>query len=95
MKRPLLACTVLAAAALLGALPSAQAAPQKPAHQSTHRRVAESNSVCLADQMRIADVIDRYESMSPQMRQTAKRLRTRCLPTYSDPSDWATWPNGG
>lgn len=95
MKRTLLTCTIVAAAALLGPLPSAQAAPQK------HHHVAASTSSCLVRQRQaLAVTIDNnpavasaLSSWSPQDRALVyselNEMRTRCLPHPSwAPSSW-------
>ena len=81
-------------AALLASALAAQAAPRNALHHSTHRQAA-SDSGCLADQRRIADVIDGNPFMGPQMRKLASQMRTRCLPNQSDanaPPDFGPTP---
>ena len=95
MKRTRLTCTIVVAAALLGALPSAQAAPQKPRH------VAAGTSSCVARQRQaLAAAVDNnpgfaigMASMSPEnqalVTSELNEMRTRCLPHPSwAPSSW-------
>jgi hypothetical protein len=74
---------IIISAALLASALAAQAAPRTAAHHSTYRQPA---SGCLADQRRIADVIDGNPFMGPQMRKLANQMRSRCLPNQSDPN---------
>ena len=89
---------IIIGAALLVSAVAAQAAPRTApktaAHHSTYRQAA-SDSGCLADQRRIADVIDGNPFMGPQMRKLANQMRTRCLPNQSDantPPDFSPTP---
>ena|ERR1700735_4516033 len=78
---------IIIGAALLVSAVAAQAAPRTApktaAHHSTYRQAA-SDSGCLADQRRIADVIDGNPFMGPQMHKLAAQMRTRCLPNQAD-----------
>src|SRR5580700_2904626 len=72
---------IIISAALLASALAAQAAPRTAAHHSTYRQAATG---CLADQRRIADVIDGNPFMGPQMRKLANQMRSRCLPNQAN-----------
>jgi hypothetical protein len=83
MRHVIISSSSIIGAALLASALAAQAAPRTAAHHATYRQAA---SGCLADQRRIADVIDGNPFMGPQMRKLASQMRARCLPNQSAPN---------
>jgi hypothetical protein len=82
MKRTIIGCTIIATVALLGALPSAQAATR-------HARIPS----CLARQRAMLTPLDRYGGYAPPnapalvqqlVNPMLDAVRTRCYPVYRD-----------
>jgi hypothetical protein len=91
MEETMRGIVIITAALLVVSALDAQAAPHKTLHHAAHRQMA-SNSACIADQRRIADVIDANPYMGPQMRRLASEMRTRCLPGSSSSQSDSTPP---
>jgi hypothetical protein len=82
---------IIIGAALLASVVAAQAAPRTAGHHPVYRQAASSS--CLTDSRHIADVIDSYPFMGPEMHKLAAQMRVRCVPNHTDhsaPLDFGT-----